>query len=191
MGHPMRQQLLQVWHKHFGKRLAIRPFSNHAQCCECVRYRTILKKLGSDSRGRSSQLARYMEHLRRQYRDRVCYWSARSVSRLPLCQSGSSVCFITDGMDKSKFRFPRTLLASSKEFSAFLRPCLDMSAVICHGHHVILAASLPYLKKDASWCCDLVCHSLHLLGQKLFDHSKSLPSRTTPHVKLKTMWCAD
>ena len=124
--------------------------------------------MASDTLGRASQMKRYMAHLQRQYRDRICYWRARSISRLPALQcSGPSVCLITDAMDHTKFRFPRTLLASSKEFSGFIRPCLDMSAVLCHGHHVVLAASLPYLKKDASWCCDLICHSLHLLSSKM------------------------
>ena len=113
-------------------------------------------------------MQRYMKHLARQYSDRTCYWKSRACSRLASLPDGrKTVCLITDAMDHSKFKFPRTLVASSKEFSRFNRPCLDMSAVICHGHHVLLCSSLPHLKKDASWCCDLICHSLHLLGAKM------------------------
>ncbi|CAL1153220.1 unnamed protein product [Cladocopium goreaui] len=158
----------EVWSKDFGSRLGIRPKSQHAQCAVCVRHRRLLKRLANDARGRSAQMQRYMKHLGRQYRDRTFYWKSRASSRLTTLPDGSkTVCLITDAMDHSKFRFPRTALAASKEFSGFIRPTLDMSAVICHGHHVLLCCSLPHLKKDASWCCDLICHSLHLLGAKM------------------------
>ena len=156
-----------VWGLHFSQRLAIREQSRHSTCSVCVRHRSILKRLGNDSLGRQGQLKQYMIHLQRQYADRVAYWSARSVSRLYALPCGKkSLCMVTDGMDHSKYRFPRTQLASSKEFSGWIRPTLDFSAVIAHGHHVLAVATLPHVRKDASFVIDLLAHSLHLISEK-------------------------
>ena len=111
-------------------------------------------------------MARYMVHLQRQYADRVAYWGARSVSRLLALPCGrKSICLITDGIDHSKFRVPRTALVASKEFHGMVRPCLDMTAVIAHGHHVLTVATLPHVRKDASFVTDLLAHSLHLIAE--------------------------
>ena len=159
---------LQVWGQSFSHRMAIREASRHAQCGVCLRHKTILSKLQGDQRGRQSQMNEYMKHLARQYSDRTVYWRSRATSRLPLLPDGRrSITMITDGMDKSKFRVPRTRLMSSKDFAGFVRPSLDMSCCICHGWNLVLAVSPPHLKKDSSWCVDLVSHSLNQLGSKI------------------------
>ena len=148
--------------------MAIREPSQHAQCGICLRHKMILKKLGNDQRARVAQLEEYMRHLARQYRDRTCYWKSRAISRLPLLPDGKrSITIITDGMDKSKFRVPRSRVCSSKDFAGFVRPSLEMSVAICHGWNLVMAISPPHLKKDSSWCIDLVASSLNQVSQQL------------------------
>ena len=54
-----------------------------------------------------------------------------------------------DGVEagKSKFRFPRSAVVATKEFQNFIRPSLDMSTIITHGHNCVIAVSGPHLKK--------------------------------------------
>ena len=113
------------------------------------------------------QMVEFQKHLQRQYSDRTVYWAARSKSRLGLQPSGrSTITLICDGMDKSKFRYPRSAVCSSKEFSGMVRPSLDVSAVICHGHNVLVALSEPYTPKSSSWTTELVAHSLHQASER-------------------------
>ena len=111
----------------------------------------------------------YSAHLQKQYADRACYRSARSCSRLRALPCGTpSVTMIIDGMDHSKFKYPRSpAIFSSKEMASFIRPNLDMTASIVHGHAVILALSEPFVPKDSNWCADLISHSLHSISSNL------------------------
>ena len=153
-----------MWSVSYGDRLGIREPTQHAQCGVCIRHRLLIRKLSDDRNAREFQVKEYEAHLRRQYADRVQYWASRSASRLQLLPSGKcSISLITDGMDHSKFRFPRSKIFQSKELSGFLRPCLDASAVIAHGHSLNLYISEPYVRKDSSWCTEILSHSLHTL----------------------------
>ena len=155
--------------------MGIREASQHSQCGVCIRHKEILKKLGNDQRARLAQLSEYLKHLSRQYADRTVYWRSRATSRLPLLPDGTrTVTMITDGMDKSKFRIPRMKIVNSKDFQGFLRPSLEMSCVIAHGYNIVLAISPPHLKKDSSWCVDLISHSLHQLGKSIDTRSIEL-----------------
>ena len=82
---------------------------------------------------------------------------------------GFTICIIIGGIDRSKFRYPRSRVVNSKQFSSFVRPCMDMVAAITHGHHTILALSEPWVKKDSSFTCELFCHSLHMIPGDLRD----------------------
>ena len=97
-----------------------------------------------------------------QYMDRVEYWNSRTQSRLraPLPSGFLRVTLIIDGMDKSKFRYPRSRIIGSKEFDALLRPSLDLTATIVHGWFLHCALSEPYVPKDSSWSADMVLHAL-------------------------------
>ena len=75
-----------------------------------------------------------------------------------------TVCLIMDAIDHNKFRYPRSKqVMSSKEFSSFIRPAMDLTAVLCHGHLVLLCLSEPFVPKNSSWCSELLCHTLHQL----------------------------
>ena len=144
--------------------MSIREPSRHAQCGVCTRHKLIISKLGNDRAARDSQMREFVAHLQRQYRDRTHYWAARSASCLPMVPSGKrTVCFVTDAIDHAKFRFPRSRIFRSKDLSNYVRPCMDMSAVLGHGSLVHLYLSEPYVRKDSSWCCEIRSHAVHCL----------------------------
>lgn len=109
-----------------------------------------------------------------QYMDRVEYWNSRTQSRLraPLPSGFLRVTLIIDGMDKSKFRYPRSRIIGSKEFDALLRPSLDLTATIVHGWFLHCALSEPYVPKDSSWSADMVLHALDRLAHAGVDLRK-------------------
>lgn len=113
-------------------------------------------------------MAEYARHLRKQYEDRMIYWRSRADSKLPLHPSGEkSLTIICDGMDHSKFKWPRVgSIFGSKDFASLNRPVMDCYAAILHGHGVVLATSLPFLtRKDSSFCAEVLNHVLHLFSQ--------------------------
>ena len=110
----------------------------------------------------------YGSHISAQYRDRCVYWESRAISRINMMQSGSRfICLILDGMDKSKFRMPRSLAMASKEFQTFARPALDVHAIIGHGHGTGVFLSDPMIPKDSSWCLDLLFGMLNKIGERI------------------------
>lgn len=152
----------------FGDRMSIREHTQHAQCGQCVRYKMLIKKLGADSVARSHQLSLFQQHLEKQYRDRTLYWSARSLSRLPMSPHGRhTICIIQDGIDHNKFRYPRSRIFTSKEFDKYIRPSMDLTCCIVHGKFLLLAMSEPWVRKDSSWCTELTAHCLESLGGDL------------------------
>ena len=84
-----------------------------------------------------------------------------------LDQVGGSCPSIMDGMDKSKFRFPRSGIFNSKEFTQCVRPCLDMTLAIVHGVGLTFTLSEPYTKKDSSWSIDVLANALHLASASI------------------------
>lgn len=110
-----------------------------------------------------------MQHLDRQYSDRCIYWASRGLSRS--CTIGSdgiqTLTIVIDGMDHCKFKYPRSLNMVTKSLDNFQRPYLDLHALICHGHMVLLAASEMWLAKDANWCNELLGHALHCLANRV------------------------
>jgi hypothetical protein len=71
---------------------------------------------------------------------------------------------ILDGMDKGKYKFPRSLNMTSKEFAGCIRPALDAHGVIAHGHLAAMVLSDNFVAKDSSWCCDLLAWTLNVIG---------------------------
>ena len=162
----------EVWQQSFSRHLAIRQYSHHGKCGTCMRQKQIWKRLGSDRVARTAQMLQYSRHLERQYADRMCYWRTRAASRLRALSPGfglQTLCMIVDGMDKSKFRFPRTLLMQSKDLQGLQRPSLEMTACIAHGHALLLAIGDLRIHKDSSAICDILCHMLHKLSANGVD----------------------
>ena len=149
----------------FGNRLAIRAPTQHAQCSICVRHKLLIKKLSSDARARNFQATEFQRHLQLQYQDRTTYWFNRASSRIPVQPSGyKKLCIVTDAIDHNKFRYPRSKIFQAKQFSSTVRPAMDMTCLIAHGYHLMLALSEPYLPKDSSWCTELLSHMLSRLS---------------------------
>ena len=156
----------QVWSQSYANKLALREETQHAQCAVCTRHKLLIKRLAGDRRLRASQVAEYGKHLKMQYSDRTEYWSARARSRLPMVDSGNTLCLIVDGMDHQKYRWPRNVaMFSSKEFHGCIRPTLDLTASIVHGHGLIMALGFPFVRKDSAWSCEIIAHSLHNVAQ--------------------------
>lgn len=158
--------LAEVWSESFGDKLALRQISQHRKCSTCCKHKALLKKLANDRFGRQLQLSQYAAHLRGQYADRVCYWNARSASRLVLSSHGLKTCCIfIDGMDHSKFRFPRSAVTgSSKQFANFVRPHVDTHLCLIHGFMTLLAQSPPWVSKNSNFCIELILHCLHRIN---------------------------
>ena len=156
----------QVWAESFSTRLALRPKTQHSTCSLRTRHKWIIRRVSSDRRAQQAQLKAYGDHLKLQYSDRCIYWSNRSLSRLKnLLPAGYyTVCIIMDGVDHSKFRYPRSRCLSAKEFATLARPALDVHGIIAHGYGVFLALSEPMTPKDSSWCAELLFHTLHRLS---------------------------
>ena len=138
-------------------------------CQICCRHKHILKSLSGDRLGRQCQMQMYSAHLKRQYEDRCLYWQARAASRMNAITADSTqqVCCIVDGMDHSKFRYPRSLAMLSKEYDFLQRPHLNMHAILAHGHMCLLSLADITVPKDASFCVELLSHCLHCISDRL------------------------
>ena len=80
-----------------------------------------------------------------------------------------TVCVIIDAMDKSKFRFPRSLLMQAKDLQNLQRPTLEMTAALVHGHMLCLCVAKPHVHKDSSAMCEILTHVLHQLAVSGLD----------------------
>lgn len=159
---------IQVWAESFRSKLSIREKSHHSTCSVCVKHKLILKGLKGDRIAHQRQSEWYGQHIAAQYKDRCVYWECRSESRLNLTSNGTrTIQVVIDGMDKSKFLFPRALSMGAKEFGQFHRPSLDVHAIITHGHSLGVYLSDPMVPKDSSWCNDLLSFTLHELGSEV------------------------
>lgn len=158
--------LIQVWEEGFADLLLIRPRSQHKKCSTCVRHKILLAKLSANEGAHRQQLMLYRQHLDRQYRDRMAYWSSRSLSRLGMQSDGRQTVVITiDSMDHSKYAYPRSLAMCSKDFSTFIKPTLTCTAALIHGFGVVIILAEPYVHQTSSWTCDVLAYCLNILAQ--------------------------
>lgn len=160
-----------MWEEAYRDRLLIRPRTQHSTCSECIRHRVILKKISGEHR--QVQMKHYKRHLARQYADRLSYWRLRAQSRLvlhsqlQLVDDVIDVCMMLDSVDHQKFPLPKSEIMYAKSFSKFIRPTLQLTACICHGHSFHCFVSEPYVSHNSSWTTDLVCSCLHELGKTI------------------------
>lgn len=150
-----------VWHQEFPF-LRFRSSSSHGQCGTCLRHKLIIRGLAGHLNARQQQINLYVEHLRSQYNDRLCYWQLRGSSRL---RSPFDVLLIIDGMDQAKFAYPRSNVFASKELQGLSRPRAHITGCICHGRFVLMTVSPADLPKDANASIEIAAHALHLLSQ--------------------------
>ena len=107
-----------------------------------------------------------MEHCKRQYRDRQCYWEYRSRSRMASSSSSPEVItMILDSMDAQKHSWPRSRSMLSKEFNGLNRPRLSNTTLIVHGHLISMALSPHWVTTGSSRSTELLANALSCLSQ--------------------------
>lgn len=99
--------------------------------------------------------------------------------------SGSlALCVIIDGMDQSKFSWPRGQCVKTKELASWSRPRCHVIGAILHGHGIYFAVTRPDIPKDATTHCELIAYILTRLvkdeGLSLEDVSLSIQCDNTP-----------
>ena len=95
---------------------------------------------------------------------------------------GTELVIICDGMDQSKFCFPRHKIMKSKDFASFQRPRCHVVGMILHGRAILFAISDADLPKDASTHCELLAHALTWISsmEDLANLSVTLQCDNTP-----------
>lgn len=168
----------EVWLQDFPF-LKFRPLRQHPECATCIKFKCIIRSLGHHLTARQKQLDEFHQHLDNQYQDRLTYWSHRGLSRA----RGRSCTLIIDGMDQSKFMYPRHRCLKSKEFASFQRPKAHIVGMLIHGRAIVFAVSEPDVHKDASTHVELLAHALTILeqqGECLHELSLRIQCDNTP-----------
>ena len=157
-----------IWSEEFNH-LRFRDSTSHSICSVCVRHKLLIKELSGHFAARAKQVSLFGEHLRAQYLDRTQYWGCRGVSRLK--NHGEVTCII-DSMDQQKFCYPRSEIYKSKELSTFIRPRAHITALLMHGHFVLVTVAEHNCPKNANFMTEVIAYGLTLLRKKGVDTSK-------------------
>ena len=95
-------------------------------------------RLRGQSQHTACQIELLSEHRLDQYKDRRFYWGIRAEAAL----SPLVITLIIDGMDQSKFCYPRSeFVFKSKLLEGMQRPRLHVNALIAHHKFVMVAVS--------------------------------------------------
>lgn len=138
-----------------------------------------IRNLGHHLNARQKQQEEFHRHLHHQYLDRLQYWSWRGISRA----RGASVTLIIDGMDQSKFGYPRAPCLRSKDFASFSRPRAHVIGCISHGRSICFAVTEPDLPKDSTTHVEFLAFVLTKLsrdGLSLSDVELTVMCDNTP-----------
>ena len=177
---------LEVWLREFPF-LRFRSLRQHPECTTCVRHKALIQSLSNHMNARRVQQQAFHRHLSDQYLDRLEYWANRGLSRL----RKNTLTLIIDGMDQSKFFFPRGRGLRAKEFSSFQRPNAHIVGCLLHGFAVHFAVTEPDLPKDATTHCEFLGYGLTKLqksGVVLSDLSITIQcDNTSREVKNNIM----
>ena len=153
--------------KDFGNRLRVRAANHHAKCTVCIKHRLIVKQLGRGP-ARTAQLGLYRDHLKRQYCDRQTYWAHRSESRHEASCGNTSVKMVSmviDGMDAAKHSYPKAECLQAKEFASWVKPKMQNTTIICHGHAVLIGLSPQSTPGSSSRSIELISHMMSYLAK--------------------------
>ena len=89
---------------------------------------------------------------------------------------------IIDGMDKKKYLLPRWKWGRTPKDAEHLhRPCLELTAVICHGHGTYLFLSDQDISNGSSWHAELVIRTLSLVHERSQRRGQSMPDALSVH----------
>ena len=155
------QCFIEVWKTHFAGILAFRGKRQHAVCATCTRHKLLLSCM-PHAAARTRQRLLYDRHLADQYRDRMVYWKTRGDSRVP---GSTTLSIIMDSIDQAKFAWPRSKIFRSKQFDAFHRPRLHITAAIAHGHAVLVFVSHSDITQAGATTVDMLAHLLTRLKE--------------------------
>lgn len=131
-----------------------------------------MRRLSDNEEARKAQGVQWSRHMERQFSDRRVYWDNRGLSRLGAegpNTDGKCICIIVDSMDHSKWTLPRSALLQSKTFGNFVKPHLDCTAAICHGHFLLVGFGESHVSKGADWTIELLTYMLGRLRQLGLD----------------------
>ena len=159
--------------------LKIRAPSQHAQCQTCFELLRAMRAQGS-SWGAKLQAARDLRtHYRLQYLGRCIYWSLRLMSQT----YKDVLTIIIDGMDKSKFAFPRWPFDRvPKDVEKLIRPKVILTAAIAHGWCTSLFMTSEVLDHGSSLLCECLCQVL----EEVWKISKQTGRRFPRHLVVVT-----
>lgn len=157
-----------IWLEEFNH-LRFRSSSSHAVCTVCMRHKMMISQLSGHMAAREKQVQLFSEHLKSQYADRTVYWGARGISRL---RNHCEVTCIIDSMDQQKFSYPRSQIYKSKELSTFIRPRAHITALLMHGHFVLVTVAEHNCPKNANFMTEILAYGLTLLRKKGVDTSR-------------------
>ncbi len=149
--------------------MKFRTSSSHSVCTTCTRHKLLIREFCGHVAARQKQQQLLAKHLREQFLDRSLYWEKRGLSRLG--QIGE-VTLIIDSMDQQKFCYPRAEIYKAKDLSTFVRPRSHVTAVLCHGHFVLITVAEHNLPKNANCMTEILGHCLTLLQRKGLDTTK-------------------
>lgn len=149
--------------------MKFRTTSSHSVCTICTRHKLLIREFCGHVAARQKQQQLLSKHLREQFLDRSLYWEKRGLSRLGQC---FEVTLIIDSMDQQKFSYPRGETYKAKDLSTFVRPRSHVTAVLCHGHFVLITVAEHNLPKNANCMTEILGHSLTLLRRKGLDTTK-------------------
>jgi len=181
----------QVWRSGWDKVLRFRSTSAHAQCRRCQALKTKIKHADSIEM-HASYCGLLLRHLEAQWLDRKVYWSLRTRSKT----QQDILVGIVDGMDKSKFMFPRWRMGRALKgptVDSVKRPTLELSAVILHGHGTYLYITEESTRLGSNWAAEIVMRSVNAawlrcqrLGSDGLMSSAYTPTTLCPRSKTQS-----
>ena len=146
-----------TWQASWSHKLKFRGQSQHAVCSTCIVHKLIIRQLGGDLVRRTREIELLSDHRLEQYKDRRVYWGIRAEAAL----SPLVITVIIDGMDQSKFCYPRSeFVFKSKLLEGMQRPRLHVNGLIAHHKFVIVAVSRADFPKNTNVTIELAAHAL-------------------------------
>lgn len=111
--------------------IGLRGKTQHSQCDFCFKCSHYIHGTKATPMEKKQRALQWAEHLRAQYLDRMVYYHLRFSSKL---DSSPILCVIYDGMDKSKFYWPKWGMRTPKNADKFVRPKCELHLALAHGY---------------------------------------------------------
>lgn len=167
--------------------LKFRRQSQHSSCNLCEKYRSQMRHSKSFV-SHAQAVDRLLGHLSHIWRCRSTYWESRQQSR---SGDGSLLTLIIDGMDRSKPslpRWPRGQQPKHSTFERIPRTGVLLSAVLAHGHGVVIFLAEEHASQGSSYTWDSLLFAIDLVWKncrktgKPFSRSRLASHSTVIHL---------